>query len=275
MIFIPTLVFQLDKYIRTELLFLFLLAFIRYSWRYIYQLVDVLREKVFSSKGAKGDPANPLLAKIQIAIDRALVSIPFFGQFILAYYSDHRKESLIPAMPGGASINMMTKIINKVCPACKESNNEDNDRGDLLYRNVKTILDEFEIGYNGENNKLVHTIYLICFYVWRLLIIPGLLLGLITRLIKLDRTITDVAAALIAIFLGFILILTAIIMIPNAKCDPKILAPVRQASKYITMVALPSFIVAWFFPELIEGCFDCFEGVDTVKKGFDKMMGGL
>ena len=121
----------------------------------------------------------------------------------------------------------------------------------------------------------MHTIYLICFYVWRLLIIPGLLLGLITRLIKLDRTITDVAAALIAIFLGFILILTAIIMIPNAKCDPKILAPVRQASKYITMVALPSFIVAWFFPELIEGCFDCFEGVDTVKKGFDKMMGGL
>ena len=89
------------------------------------------------------------MAKIQLAIDRALVSIPFLGQFILSYYSEHRRESLIPAMPGGATISMMTRIINKACPACEESNNKDTDRGDLLYRNIKAILDEFEVGYDG------------------------------------------------------------------------------------------------------------------------------
>ena len=275
LILVPTLVMQLDKYIREEFLFLFLLVFIGYSWRYIYELVDKTRDKVFNSKGAKGEPANPLLAKIQLAIDRALVSIPFIGQFTLSYYSEHRRESLIPAMPGGASINMMIRIINKACPACEKSNSQDKDRGDVLYRNIKAILDEFEVGYNGENSKLVHTIYLMCFYLWRLIIIPGVLLASINRLIRLDRTITDVVAALIAIFLGFIMIITAIILIPNPKCDPKVLGPARLVSKYITMVALPSFIVAWFFPELIEGCFECFKGVTLVNDGFNKMMGNV
>ena len=58
LILVPTLVMQLDKYIREEFLFLFLLVFIRYSWRYIYQLVDKTRDKVFNSKGAKGEPAT-------------------------------------------------------------------------------------------------------------------------------------------------------------------------------------------------------------------------
>ena len=271
---IPLLLSQLQRYIYPQILFLIILAAIRYSWRYIYKIMDKVRDKVFNSKGPKGDPANPLLAKVQVGLDRGLVSIPYVGQFILAYFSKHRKRTLIP-LPQGASISMMSKIIKKVCPACESKDSGPDDDGDLLYRNIKSVFRDLDIGYGGENRKLAHTVYLLIFYTWRIILIPGILLYIISRLIRLDNNIANVVAGLLAAFLGVIMIITAIIMIPNPTCDPVMLGPVRQVSKYITMVALPSFIVAWFFPELIEGCFACFEGVTTVKDGFDKMMGGL
>ena len=245
---IPLLLLRLRKYINIYILMLTALVAITYSWREIYNVVSIARKKFGDSGGAEGDAVNPILYRMQIVLDRFISRIPC----VLAYRNKNRVNVLGGPILAGAGSNR---------------------NFDRLSRLINSWFNK--PGVENGNKKLANTIYLIVFYIWRLILIPGILLLVIASLIRLDRTAATVVAAFLALFLGILMTCTAIIMIPNPKCDTKMLGPIKKVSNYITMVALPSFIIAWFFPELIEGCFDCFDGVNTVKKGFDKMMAGL
>ena len=273
---IPVLLLTLRRYINIYILILTGLVAIRYTWRGIYQAISIARKKIGNKGGPAGESPNPILDKAQKMFDKTLSRVP--GAF--AYFSYHRVRTLGPqsdAAPPRYIENIVRSLGCCNIPEGEEPKNND----DWLLRNIKSMLNDLEIGYRHpitkklDNNELAHTIYIIVFYIWRLMLIPGIVLYAITSLIRLDRTVTTVVAAILAGLLAALMTITAVIMLPNPKCDPKMLGPIKKASNYITMVALPSFIIAWFFPELVEGCFDCFDGVNTVKKGFDKMMGGI
>jgi hypothetical protein len=85
------------------------------------------------------------------------------------------------------------------------------------------------------------------------------------------RNNLDWLAIIIAVILGIILIATIVVIIPNPRCNPALLDPIGKVANYITMFAMPAFLIAWFYPSIPEGCFDCFKDIDLIKKGFDGM----
>ena len=115
----------------------------------------------------------------------------------------------------------------------------------------------------------------------RLVIIPTLIIRYITSLNIEDLlNNTDRSGRLkgfYVLFLTTVLIInvlsTLIIVFPNPNVNHAAMKPFYLISKYMTMVFFPSFIIAYFFNHIVEGCFESYSAIDKIKKAMDDLTG--
>ena len=115
----------------------------------------------------------------------------------------------------------------------------------------------------------------------RLVIIPTLIIRYITSLNiddMLDNTDrTGRAKGFYVLFLTTILIInvlsTLIIVFPNPNVNHAAMKPFYFISRYMTMAFFPSFIIAYFFNHIVEGCFESYSAIDKIKKAMDDLTG--
>tara|TARA_Y100000389_G_scaffold53903_1_gene49718 strand:- start:251 stop:2170 length:1920 start_codon:yes stop_codon:yes gene_type:complete len=115
----------------------------------------------------------------------------------------------------------------------------------------------------------------------RLVIIPTLIIRYITSLNIEDLlNNTDRTGRLkgfYVLFLTTVLIInvlsTLIIVFPNPNVNHAAMKPFYLISRYMTMVFFPSFIIAYFFNHIVEGCFESYSAIDKIKKAMDDLTG--
>ena len=115
----------------------------------------------------------------------------------------------------------------------------------------------------------------------RLVIIPILIIRHITSL-NIDDLLynTDTTSILKGIWVSFLTTLlifivfsTQIIVFPNPKVNRAAMKPFFFISRYMTMVFFPSFIIAYFYSHIVEGCFESYSSLSKIKIAMDKLTG--
>lgn len=152
-----------------------------------------------------------------------------------------------------------------------------------LYRKFK-IGQIWRKGQRCRDSKLklfVSSIYYSCIVLIRIILIPVLMVRFITsfnitKLIYSDDVLSNLLGNLI-LFLTIILIIniivTTIIIFPNPRCNLTSLQPFVYPSLLMTVVFLPSFLITYFYRNVVDGCFDSYDSWKAVDKAFNKLIG--
>lgn len=134
---------------------------------------------------------------------------------------------------------------------------------------------------DSKQKLFVSSIYYSCIVLIRMILIPVLMVRFITsfnitKLINSDDGSSNLLGNVI-LFLTIILIIniiaTIIIILPNPRCNLTSLKPLMYPSLLMTVVFLPSFLITYFYRNVVEGCFDSYDSWNAVDKAFNKLIG--
>jgi hypothetical protein len=162
--------------------------------------------------------------------------------------------------------------------------------GDGSVANLKKLYRKFKIGQNWRKGQrcrdskqklFLSSIYYSCIVLIRIILIPALIVSFITsfnvtKLIYSDdgwSNLKGIGILILTIILIINIIVTTIIILPNPRCNLTSLKPLMYPSLLMTAVFLPSFLITYFYSNVVEGCMDSYNSWGAVDKAFKKLIG--
>ena len=150
------------------------------------------------------------------------------------------------------------------------------DRMNNLENRINLLSNCFEEVPCYERKKMIFfsSFYYGSIILSRLVIIPILITNYIISK-NLDDSTTDEVTKIIVLLLTLLLIIivlsTLIIIFPNPKGNKAVMKPFIIISLYMTVIFLPSFIIAWRANNIVFGCFDNYDAFKKLNKAFAKL----
>ena len=118
----------------------------------------------------------------------------------------------------------------------------------------------------------------------RLVIIPILIIRHITSLniddLLYNTETNGILKGFLTVWVSFLTILliiivfsTQIIVFPNPKVNRAAMKPFFFISRYMTLVFFPSFIIAYYYSHIVEGCFESYAPIGKIMDAMTKLGG--